>query len=241
MTFLQSVSASACRSSFSNESCSVFMKRILFALYWYRLLDHARPSQLGLCSPGRGGGVFEARYRVSLSSRPLALTLTASLRTARRRNCMWLFNNAGVVYPSVRELTTDGYDRQFGTNVPSTYFTTLLLPALFEGAKDAADGEGTCGDDFINWPRVDYEALVDTPKRNLRTSLQRYTTGMEKRILFWLCHPPALGALTRLWAGTSPETVDFSGKYLIPWARVGQASKARYERWRKRETVELVG
>jgi retinol dehydrogenase-12 len=28
-----------------------------------------------------------------------------------------LFNNAGVMFPAVRELTRDGYDLQFGTNV----------------------------------------------------------------------------------------------------------------------------
>ncbi|KAF9783764.1 hypothetical protein BJ322DRAFT_1007799 [Thelephora terrestris] len=33
--------------------------------------------------------------------------------------------------------------------------------------------------------------------------------------------PASQGALTQLWAGTSPEAADLSGEYLIPWARVG--------------------
>lgn len=60
------------------------------------------------------------------------------------------------------------------------------------------------------------------------------------------------GALTQLWAGTSPEGLEFNGKvclrlrngtpvtsahplmcllsqYLIPWARVGKASAASYD------------
>jgi retinol dehydrogenase-12 len=48
--------------------------------------------------------------------------------------------------------------------------------------------------------------------------------------LQWLVKPTmfscAHGALTPLWAGTSPETVDLNGKYLVPWARVGTPAKA---------------
>ncbi|KAI0309863.1 hypothetical protein OF83DRAFT_1071382, partial [Amylostereum chailletii] len=32
------------------------------------------------------------------------------------------------------------------------------------------------------------------------------------------------GALTQLWAGTSPEGAEFNGKYLVPWARLGEAN-----------------
>ncbi|KAJ7021752.1 NAD(P)-binding protein [Mycena alexandri] len=31
-----------------------------------------------------------------------------------------------------------------------------------------------------------------------------------------------IGALTQLWAGTSPEGASMNGKYLIPWARIGR-------------------
>lgn len=37
-----------------------------------------------------------------------------------------------------------------------------------------------------------------------------------------LLYPAPRGALTQLWAGTSPETGNLSGEYLIPWARVGK-------------------
>ncbi|KAH8106655.1 NAD-binding protein [Phellopilus nigrolimitatus] len=179
-----------------------------------------------------------------------------------------LFNNAGVMYPPVSKLTADGYDLQFGTNVIGPfYFTNLLLPALEEGAKK--DGMGrvvtTSSIGHTMAPAIDYETLVDNPKRleltthelycqsklanvmfarelarrfgnkgivstscnpgNLRTNLQRHTSGIQKIILNFICHPASLGALTQLWAGTSSETRDFNGKYLIPWARVGKASK----------------
>lgn len=32
-------------------------------------------------------------------------------------------------------------------------------------------------------------------------------------------HDPPLGALTQLYAGTSPATKDSNGEFYIPWAR----------------------
>lgn len=53
-----------------------------------------------------------------------------------------LFNNAGVMAPPVSQLTTDGYDLQFGTNVLGHYyFTILLLPVLLSGTKSSRDGK----------------------------------------------------------------------------------------------------
>ncbi|KAF5342509.1 hypothetical protein D9611_001525 [Ephemerocybe angulata] len=47
-----------------------------------------------------------------------------------------LFNNAGVMTPPVDQLTKQGYDLQFGTNVLGHwYFTKLLLPALLAASK----------------------------------------------------------------------------------------------------------
>ncbi|GJE89085.1 NAD(P)-binding protein [Phanerochaete sordida] len=60
---------------------------------------------------------------------------------AKERALHVLFNNAGVMIPPVEQLTSDGYDLQFGTNVLGHwYFTELLLPALREGAKSSPDG-----------------------------------------------------------------------------------------------------
>ncbi|KAJ6575423.1 NAD(P)-binding protein [Mycena capillaripes] len=38
-------------------------------------------------------------------------------------------------------------------------------------------------------------------------------------------YPPAWGALPQLFAGTSPEGVDFNGKFIVPWGRLGPARK----------------
>lgn len=37
-----------------------------------------------------------------------------------------------------------------------------------------------------------------------------------------MLHPTAMGAITQLWAGTSPEAVNLNGKYLVPWACEGR-------------------
>ena len=42
----------------------------------------------------------------------------------------------GVMLPPIEQLTADGYDLQFGTNVLGHYYlTTLLLPTLISTAK----------------------------------------------------------------------------------------------------------
>ncbi|KAF9228224.1 NAD(P)-binding protein [Gyrodon lividus] len=51
-----------------------------------------------------------------------------------------LFNNAGVMIPPIDQLTDDGYDLQFGTNVLGHfYFTKLVLPVLLSISKSAPD------------------------------------------------------------------------------------------------------
>ncbi|KAJ7207900.1 NAD(P)-binding protein [Mycena pura] len=57
---------------------------------------------------------------------------------------------------------------------------------------------------------------------NLKTDIVRDTPRLFMLLFGWLFSAPPFGALTPLWAGVSPETVDMNGKYLIPWARVGK-------------------
>lgn len=78
---------------------------------------------------------------------------------------------------------------------------------------------------------------------NIRTELQRNLPSLATKImvrlailaktlvsylhLFWtlqnavMLYPTPMGAITQLWAGTSPEAVNLNGKYLVPWAREG--------------------
>ncbi|KAG8916473.1 hypothetical protein FRC02_003808 [Tulasnella sp. 418] len=59
----------------------------------------------------------------------------------------------------------------------------------------------------------------------IRTELQRYAGSMEKFLLSFVTYPAPFGALTQLWGGVSPETKDFNGQFLVPWARLGTAGR----------------
>ncbi|KAG8747713.1 hypothetical protein FRC10_011840 [Ceratobasidium sp. 414] len=59
----------------------------------------------------------------------------------------------------------------------------------------------------------------------IKTELMRHSTlgGVAGALVNMLLWPAPYGALTQLYAGTSPEGSELSGKCLIPWARVSEA------------------
>ncbi|SJL07782.1 related to Oxidoreductase, short-chain dehydrogenase [Armillaria ostoyae] len=62
---------------------------------------------------------------------------------------------------------------------------------------------------------------------NIATELQRtLQPGVKRFLIRRILYPAPYGALTQLYAGTSPEGADFNGKYLIPWARLGTPNPA---------------
>ncbi|KAF9234872.1 NAD(P)-binding protein [Melanogaster broomeanus] len=66
---------------------------------------------------------------------------SADVTSSKETQLNVLFNNAGVMTPPIDQLTDDGYDLQFGTNVLGHfYFTKLVLPVLLSTAKSAPDG-----------------------------------------------------------------------------------------------------
>ncbi|KAF8595287.1 NAD-binding protein [Ceratobasidium sp. AG-I] len=56
---------------------------------------------------------------------------------------------------------------------------------------------------------------------NLKTELQRHLSGVVAALLNLMLYPASYGALTQLWAGTTPDVERLNGKFLIPWAREG--------------------
>ncbi|EIN12451.1 NAD(P)-binding protein [Punctularia strigosozonata HHB-11173 SS5] len=56
---------------------------------------------------------------------------------------------------------------------------------------------------------------------NLKTNIARYNGPIFSALIQPFLYPAPYGALTQLWAGTSPEGLELGGKYLMPWARVG--------------------
>ncbi|KAI0745540.1 NAD(P)-binding protein [Earliella scabrosa] len=178
-----------------------------------------------------------------------------------------LFNSGGVMFPPVEQLTVDGYDLQFGTNVLGHfYLTQLLIPVLLSGAPDQrARVINTSSMGHTSVSGIDFDTLKEHGKRkklgtqklyfqskfatvvfanelhrrygdqgivsvslhpgNLKTDLQRHVSSIEKVLSAPLLHPASMGALTQLWAGTSPEGIGLGGQYLVPWARLGTAKE----------------
>ncbi|KAF8073741.1 hypothetical protein FPV67DRAFT_1479100 [Lyophyllum atratum] len=99
-----------------------------------------------------------------------------------------LFNNAGVMMPSVEETTAQGYDLQFGTNVLGHfYLTTLLLPALIAGAKSRPDGKAR----VLNTSSaahvmgsLDFNTFKDSPKRRKTFSSTLYSQSKFGNVVF---------------------------------------------------------
>ncbi|KAF7359081.1 hypothetical protein MSAN_01249200 [Mycena sanguinolenta] len=92
-----------------------------------------------------------------------------------------LFNNGGVMTPPMDELTAQGYDLQFGTNVLGHFFLTeLLLPALTAS-----------------------HAHSSVPARIIHTSSSGHTLCPKRDIFFdAVKDSPARDALKKKWGNT---------------------------------------
>ncbi|TFK28697.1 NAD(P)-binding protein [Coprinopsis marcescibilis] len=99
-----------------------------------------------------------------------------------------LFNNAGVMEPPVSEVTTQGYDLQFGTNVLGHfYLTKLLLPALIEGAKASSDGKArvvTTSSSRSLFGKIDFNTFKDGPARRRESPGALYSQSKLGNVLF---------------------------------------------------------
>ncbi|KAG6826622.1 hypothetical protein H0H92_015114 [Tricholoma furcatifolium] len=93
-----------------------------------------------------------------------------------------LFNNGGVMYAPIDDLTADGYDLQMGTNVLGHfYFTKLLLPVLLSTAASSASASEkhehvrvltTSSVTHYLAPAIDFATFRDgTPRRRLGTAM----------------------------------------------------------------------
>ncbi|KAK0469223.1 NAD(P)-binding protein [Desarmillaria tabescens] len=60
---------------------------------------------------------------------------------------------------------------------------------------------------------------------SIRTDLQRHLSPFANKMQDMFLFPAHMGALTQLWAGTSPEAGKLNGEFMIPWARLGKARK----------------
>ncbi|KAI0355004.1 NAD(P)-binding protein [Trametes cingulata] len=89
-----------------------------------------------------------------------------------------LFNNAGVMWPPVDQVTKEGYDLQFGTNVLGHfYFTELLMPALIAGVSSSPDHHTrviTTSSSGAYFDTLHWDTFKDGPARRKMNSQTLY-------------------------------------------------------------------
>ncbi|OJA21275.1 hypothetical protein AZE42_10593 [Rhizopogon vesiculosus] len=56
---------------------------------------------------------------------------------------------------------------------------------------------------------------------SVKTEISRHQTSFAQMLLNLFLYDVSQGALTQLYAGTTAEGAKLNGKYLIPWARIG--------------------
>ncbi|KAF8710800.1 NAD-P-binding protein, partial [Rhizoctonia solani] len=164
-----------------------------------------------------------------------------------------LFNNAGVMAPPVEQRTFDDYDLQthhsqahgharvINTSSASVYLapkTGIVWETLGTGVSSitACKKLGThtlyaqskLGNVLFSnelAKRYAHQGVISSSLNpgNLQTELLRHLPWLASKILSLILYPASYGALTQLWSGTMPEGKDHNGKFLIPWARIGDA------------------
>ena len=117
--------------------------------------------------------------------------------------------NSGVMFPPIEQVTADGHDLQFGTNVIGTstslklpraptlfytghyYFTKLLLPTMIATAKTTLDGKAR----IVNTSsaghllgHLDFDTFRDSPARRKSDTNSLYFQSkfvrLEIRVLY---------------------------------------------------------
>ncbi|TFK96600.1 NAD(P)-binding protein [Pterulicium gracile] len=99
-----------------------------------------------------------------------------------------LFNNGGVMVPPVSDVTADGYDLQFGTNVVGHfYFTKLLLPILLSTAKTTPNGKVR----VVNTSSMghligdlDFATFKDGPARRKKSTVMLYAQSKFGNVVY---------------------------------------------------------
>jgi NAD(P)-dependent dehydrogenase (short-subunit alcohol dehydrogenase family) len=120
---------------------------------YYAALELARKGAhvLMACRSSAKGAQALARLRAEIPAAKIELVALDLASLASVRACAeaelalgfpldLLINNAGVMTPPTREVTKDGFELQFGTNVLGHFaLTALLMPALMRAALSSSE------------------------------------------------------------------------------------------------------
>lgn len=128
--------------------------------------------------------------------------------------------------PPLAQVSVDGYDYSWATNVMGPYLlTTALLPALFAGAKSSVDGKArvvNTSSIMHHLCPINFDALVDGPDRTKlgQTVLycQSKNVGLIHSGYVWSSFMNVLTSIFRLQS-SSPKSL-----------RVGTVNMVSYQR-----------
>ncbi|KAI0665924.1 NAD-P-binding protein [Trametes maxima] len=179
-----------------------------------------------------------------------------------------LYLNAGILWPSPEQVTAQGYDATFGTNVIGHFLLARLLYPVLKASGSESDPSrviwlSSMG--HFDAHALEYETYKDGPERrkadlfglyrqsklaavlisnvmarsciednivsiavdpgNIKSDIFRGTSPLFNRVWdFLFSYPTEYGALSSLYAGFMPEAANWNGKYVRPWARLGDPS-----------------
>ncbi|TBU29847.1 NAD(P)-binding protein [Dichomitus squalens] len=98
-----------------------------------------------------------------------------------------LFNNAGVMFPPLSQITADGFDLQFGVNVLGHfYLTELLMPALLAGKGSSPDHHArvvTTSSAASYLGTLHWETFKDGPARRRETTDALYNQSKLANVI----------------------------------------------------------
>ncbi|KAI0708168.1 NAD(P)-binding protein [Cerioporus squamosus] len=176
-----------------------------------------------------------------------------------------LYLNAGLMLPPVDDLTAQGYDLTFGTNL----LYPLLVSASHRPDESSDPARVVWVSAFANYlvpgGKLDYTTFTDGPARRnvkrgmfamyaqsklaqvtLSAYLAKRAAEADENVVSIALDPGNIpvdkrmirtyGAITPLYAGTAPEALASNGKYLRPWARAGDPDPVAFDR-RKQEKL----
>ncbi|GJE99309.1 NAD(P)-binding protein [Phanerochaete sordida] len=138
-------------------------------------------------SPGKAQAVIEELRELTGNTGiflDVDFSSLASVRNAgrifleRESDLHMLFLNAAVMGVPVAEVTPDGYDMQFGTNVVGPwYFAKLLMPALLRGKASSLDGHAriittSSADAYLS--SIHWGTFIDSPARKKLDTMTLY-------------------------------------------------------------------
>ncbi|KAJ7695648.1 NAD-P-binding protein [Mycena rosella] len=103
-----------------------------------------------------------------------------------------LFNNGGVMFPPIDQLSAQNYDLQFGTNVLGHfYLTKLLLPTLLSTAKTAKTAKiarvintSSLASESQPSSGINYNMVKDSPARKKAGPIALYNQSKFGNVVF---------------------------------------------------------